>query len=71
MDCEKILPVSDNFQIRDFKVQDVDVRFYCMLSESSSGNPPWLDFINQKLDGKTIQYPSYSRRPSGLLLFKI
>ncbi|ELB2136851.1 DUF6119 family protein [Vibrio parahaemolyticus] len=71
LDFEKILPVSDNFQIRDFKVQDVDIRFYCMLSESSSGNPPWLDFINQKLDGKTIQYPSYSKRPSGLLLFKI
>lgn len=72
LDSEK-LPKEEGelFKKRDFKFRGINIRFYCLSSESFSGNPPWLDFVNQKLGKDSIHFESHSKRTSGLLLFEM
>ncbi len=67
---EKLQEESDNFKIREFQVNDVKIKFFCMQSSvSNKDNPPWLDFVNEQLssDEDKIYFETFSRRPSGLL----
>lgn len=71
----KNLPVeSETFQIRNFNVGENSARFYCIHNtRKKSDNPPWLTFINQQLNSRDscINFDTYTRRPSGLLLLEL
>jgi uncharacterized protein (TIGR04141 family) len=74
IDEAKLPNESDHFKIRDFEVDGYPVRFFCKHATTvKPENPPWLDFVNNKLneDGQKIYFDSYSKRPSGLLLINI
>jgi uncharacterized protein (TIGR04141 family) len=70
---DKTEPEGENFKIREFEVEDTPVKFFCIQSATSkTDNPPWLDFVNHKLDDQDkIYFKTFSKRPSGLLLIKI
>lgn len=61
---------SKNFQIRNFQVDGFECKFYCQqVINYASDMPPWIDFINEHLDGdESIDFKAKSERPSGLLL---
>lgn len=74
VDNKKIPAEHDEFKIRDFDVDGHAVRFFCKQAKTvNPENPPWLDFVNEKLDGNEnkIHFDSYTKRPSGLLLVSI
>lgn len=74
IDEAKLPNEGDCFKIRDFEVDGHPVRFFCKYAITvKQENPPWLDFVNDKLNGddRKIHFDSYSRRPSGLLLINI
>lgn len=65
---------SDSFKVREFEVNGNPVRFYCRHTVTSkSDNPPWIAFVNEKLieEDQKINFDSYSKRPSGLLLIRL
>ncbi|MCL4707816.1 TIGR04141 family sporadically distributed protein [bacterium] len=71
---DSLQPESENFKIREFNVDNASLKFFCMQKAiSKSENPPWLDFINERLDGSEnkIHFDTFSKRPSGILLIKI
>jgi len=71
---DSLLPESDSFKIREFEFNNASLKFFCIQKTvSKQENPPWLDFINEKLDGREnrIHFDTFSKRPSGLLLIKI
>lgn len=73
IDSQKVKAESDSFKIRTFEIGEAKFKFFCEQSTSTKPNPPWLDFINEKLEPSEnkIIFDSYSRRPSGTLLIKI
>jgi len=65
---------DDNFKIREFEIDGTPIKFFCRQTTTSKPeNPPWLDFVNDKLVGgeNKIHFDTFSRRPSGLLLIDI
>jgi uncharacterized protein (TIGR04141 family) len=71
---DKIQPENENFKIREFEVDKISIKFFCIQSATSKPeNPPWLDFVNHRLgdDQEKIHFETYSKRPSGLLLIEI
>lgn len=64
---------TENFKIREFVVEGHKTRFYCNRRESDGGNPPWLDFVNTRIndDGNKINFSTSSARVSGLLLIEV
>lgn len=71
---DNLCPESDSFKIREFEVDDTPVKFFCEQTTTvKHDNPPWLDFINEKIvDGEDkVHFDTYSKRPSGLLLINI
>jgi uncharacterized protein (TIGR04141 family) len=71
---EKLPPESDKFKIREFEVDGTAVKFFCeQKTTKKSDNPPWLDFINEKIanEDEKVNFDTISKRPSGLLLINI
>ena len=55
----------------DFQVDDAECRFIYFETYSARTNPPWLDFINEKVDTKApFAFADASRSPNGILLLK-
>ncbi|MFI0416199.1 MAG: DUF6119 family protein [Candidatus Thiodiazotropha sp.] len=70
---EKLPAEGDNFKVREFSVNDVPVKFFCIQSSTTKPeNPPWLNFVNEQLDKaeEKIYFETFSKRPSGLLLIE-
>ena len=67
------LTETANFKIRTFKVDGAEIKFFCFQSPKKKPNPPWLDFINEKIlpVKDRVHFDTFSKRPSGLLLIKI
>lgn len=68
------LDERDNFKVRHFSIDDTEIVFFCEQScISKKDNPPWLDFVNEKLpsDMEQIHFETFTKRVSGLLLIKI
>ena len=74
VDKNKLPNENENFKIREFEVNGCPIIFYCRHTITAKpDNPPWLEFVNEKLiaDDQKIHFDSYSKRPSGLLLINI
>lgn len=74
IDEAKIPTESTVFKIREFEVNGYSMKFFCrrrIVEESK--NPPWIDFVNERLDdeSKKIHFYPSSDRPNGLLLLSI
>lgn len=55
----------------DFEVEDAECRFIYFETYSARTNPPWLDFVNEKVDaGAPFAFADASRSPNGILLLK-
>lgn len=68
---DSIQSESNIFKIREFDVDDASMKFFCVQKTvSNSENPPWLDFINERIEDK-IYFDTFNKRPSGLLLINI
>lgn len=70
---EHIVEESDEFKIRTFESDGAICKFYCLQTTTAKPSPPWLDFINEKIDTPEdkLSFDSFNRRPSGLLLIEI
>jgi len=69
---EKIKPENEQFKIRAFEIDDVEVRSYAVVNTTKKTSQPWIDFINENLDDQNkINFETFSKRPSGLILIKI
>ncbi|MEY9741225.1 uncharacterized protein (TIGR04141 family) [Bradyrhizobium japonicum] len=56
----------------DFDVDGAHCRFYYFETLSKKSNPPWLDFVNDKLPaGDRIAFKASSESPNGILLIEI
>ncbi|KQC06301.1 MAG: hypothetical protein APR62_08080 [Smithella sp. SDB] len=65
---------SDTFKIREFEIDGIAVKFFCEQAITiNSEDPPWLDFINEKIVNSKdkVHFDTFSKRPSGLLLINI
>ncbi|RYG98059.1 MAG: hypothetical protein EON58_08230 [Alphaproteobacteria bacterium] len=55
----------------DFEVDDAECRFIYFETYSARTNPPWMDFVNEKVDAAaTFVFADASRSPNGILLLK-
>lgn len=55
----------------DFELDDAECRFIYFETHSARANPPWLDFVNEKVDaGAPFTFSDASRSPNGILLLK-
>ena len=55
----------------DFEVDDTECRFIYFETYSARTNPPWLDFVNEKVGaGAPFAFADASRSPNGILLLK-
>ena len=55
----------------DFEVDDTKCRFIYFETYSERSNPPWLDFVNEKMDAAApFAFTDASRSPNGILLLK-
>ena len=55
----------------DFEVDDTECRFIYFETYSERTNPPWLDFVNEKVEaGAPFAFADASRSPNGILLLK-
>ncbi len=74
IDESKISIETENFKIREFEVNGHSAKFFCKQTTiEKKKNPPWLNFVNEKLESdenKINFYPS-SKRCNGLLLIEI
>lgn len=56
----------------DFEAEDAECRFIYFETHSARANPPWLDFVNEKVDTDALfAFADASRSPNGILLLKI
>lgn len=56
----------------DFEVDDAECRFIYFETYSERTNPPWIDFVNEKVDTEApFVFADASRSPNGILLIKI
>lgn len=56
----------------DFKVDGVQCKFYYFETVAKRQNPPWLDFVNDKLPKKDqIAFSANSKSPNGILLLDV
>lgn len=60
-------------RIVDFESDGLACRFIYFVTTSNRTNPPWLDFINDKIDPpeEKFSFEHIGRRPNGLLLLEI
>lgn len=55
----------------DFEVDEAECRFIYFETHSVRGNPPWLDFVNQRAGiADPFIFADASRSPNGILLIK-
>jgi uncharacterized protein (TIGR04141 family) len=54
----------------DFQVEGAPCRFYYFQTNSKKSNPPWLDFVNDKLPDR-ISFRASSESPNGILLISV
>lgn len=55
----------------DFEVDETECRFIYFETHSARTNPPWLDFVNEKVDAAApFAFADASRSPNGILLLK-
>lgn len=55
----------------NFKVDGAECRFIYFETHSVRSNPPWLDFVNEKMDAAaTLTFADASRSPNGILILK-
>jgi len=55
----------------DFEVDEAECRFIYFETHSARGNPPWLDFVNEKANvADPFAFADASRSPNGILLIK-
>ena len=74
VDEDKVPSEGDTFKVREFQVDGHPVKFFCKQTiTSKQENPPWLDFVNDKLSGDSqkIHFETYGKRPCGLLLVNL
>jgi uncharacterized protein (TIGR04141 family) len=56
----------------DFDVEGVACRFYYFETASTRSNPPWLEFLKDKIAiAQRISFSARSESPNGILLLKI
>ncbi|HEV2512583.1 DUF6119 family protein [Bosea sp. (in: a-proteobacteria)] len=61
-----------NFQLRTFDVDGGSCRFFYFESTTAKATPPWLEFVNERLDaGQALSFAGSSRNPNGILLISV
>jgi uncharacterized protein (TIGR04141 family) len=56
----------------DFQVEGVPCRFHYFETTSKKSNPPWLEFVNDKIPVRDrIAFGALSKSPNGILLINI
>lgn len=71
LDDEEGLDGRLSIRKTDFEVDDAECRFIYFETYSARTNPPWLDFVNEKMDaGAHFAFADASRSPNGILLLK-
>lgn len=72
LDDDSELINKKGMRTHDFEVEDASCRFIYFETLSKRENPPWLDFVNDKLDDDTrIKFGVTNRSPNGLLLISV
>lgn len=71
LDDEAELDGKLAIRITDFDVDDAECRFIYFETYSARTNPPWIDFVNEKIDATApFAFDDASRSPNGILLLK-
>jgi uncharacterized protein (TIGR04141 family) len=71
-DSNKNILVQPEAQERRFDIGGARCHFFCFETISTRSNPPWLDFVNDKLSGDdAIHFKTRSRNTNGLLLVTV
>lgn len=69
LDDDADLDAKLAFRKAEFKIDDAECRFIYFETHSARGNPPWLNFVNEKVDaGDPFTFADASRSPNGILL---
>lgn len=72
IDPEAALAARQAPRIEDFEVGDAKCRVVYFETLTTKTNPPWLDFLNDRLEGEAkIAFRSSSRSANGLLLVEV
>lgn len=71
IDDEADLSGKDEIKTHDFEFEDATCRFIYFETLSKRGNPPWLDFVNDKLGDASIKFGTATRSPNGILLISV
>lgn len=72
IDKDTNLNTKKNIKSFDFDIGDAQCRFTYFESVSSKSNPPWLDFVNERLDPESrIRFSSRSVSANGILFVAI
>lgn len=72
IDPEAALASRQAFQVQDFEVGEARCKFVYFETLTTKTNPPWLDFLNEKLEtGGKLAFHSPSRSANGLLLIEV
>ncbi|MBB4237018.1 DUF6119 family protein [Rhizobium esperanzae] len=72
LSAEKDVAAHKAAQQFNFDVEGVACRFYYFETVSKRSNPPWLEFLNDKIAaGERISFNARSESPNGILLMKI
>src|SRR5205085_9018611 len=63
---------KETIRIANFEAEDAACRFIYFETVSQRTNPPWLDFLNEKLpDDTPISFKDQTRTPNGILLVSL
>src|SRR5687768_10851992 len=69
---EKDCTARKNATRFDFETDGATCRFHYFESTSPKSNPPWLDFVNDKVPpGQQLAFAAQSQSPNGILLINI
>jgi uncharacterized protein (TIGR04141 family) len=72
LDQDEDLTRRKNLRIFDFKTDGATCRFIYFETPASKKNPPWLNFVNEKLpDADRIQFQARSLSANGALLVSL
>ncbi|HEX7855242.1 MAG TPA: DUF6119 family protein [Sphingobium sp.] len=71
LDDDADLDTKLAIRIADFEVDETECRFIYFETHSVRGNPPWLDFVNERAGAADpFSFADASRSPNGILLIK-
>jgi uncharacterized protein (TIGR04141 family) len=72
LDPEAGLAARQRLGIHDFEVDGAECRFIYFETLTTKTNPPWLEFMNERLEGEAkTAFRSPSRSANGLLLVRV